>query len=45
MTVTVHGRKIDIMERAFKKTFYDALESSNRGLLFKAIKNFLEQDI
>src|ERR1041385_5694923 len=43
--LTVHGHKIDIMKRAFEKTFYDAFESSNRGMLFSAIKNFLEHDI
>jgi len=45
ITLTVHGHKIDIMKRAFEKTFYDAFESSNRDMLFSAIKNFLEHDI
>ncbi len=45
ITLTVHGRKIDIMKRAFEKTFYDAFESPSRGMLFSAIKNFLEQEI
>ena len=45
ITLTVHGHKIDIMKRAFEKTFYDAFESSNRGMLFSAIKNFLEHDV
>jgi hypothetical protein len=45
ITVTVHGRKIDIMNRPFEKTFYDGLESFNRGLLFTGIKKFLEEEI
>ena len=45
ITVTVHDRTINIMNVPFGKTFYDGLESSNRGMLFSAIKNFLEHDI
>src|SRR6266702_3102607 len=29
ITVNVHGRKIDLMTRAFEKTFYDGMESAN----------------
>jgi hypothetical protein len=45
ITVTVHGRKAEIMKRAFEKTFYDGLVSTNRGLLFKALRTFLEEEI
>jgi len=45
ITLTVHGRKIDIMKRAFEKTFFDGLEQSNRGMLFSSINQFLEQEV
>jgi len=45
ISVSVNGRKIDIMKRGFEKTFFDAMESSNRGVLFNSIKQFLDQEI
>ena len=45
ISVRVHGRRIEIMKRAFEKTFYDGLENSERGLLFTAIKKFLQEDV
>jgi len=45
ISVRVHGRRLKIMDASFSKTMYDGLENDERGLLFTAIKKFLQEDV